>query len=55
MTCYRMALLDDVEYRITAETIYFCHQCKTKFLFLQDAASHAEMFDHKKIAELPMG
>jgi hypothetical protein len=50
-----MALLDDVEYCITAETIYLCHQCRAKFLFLQDVASHVEMFGHKKIAELPMG
>ncbi|AFU59332.1 zinc finger C2H2 domain-containing protein [Candidatus Nitrososphaera gargensis Ga9.2] len=50
-----MALLDDVEFRIKAETIYFCQQCKTKFLFVHDAASHAEMFGHKRMSELPMG
>jgi hypothetical protein len=50
-----MALLDDLEYRITAETIYLCHHCQAKFLFLQDVASHAEMFGHNKIAELPIG
>jgi hypothetical protein len=50
-----VALLDGIELQVKAEMIYFCHQCKTKFLFIQDAASHVEMFDHKRIAELPMG
>lgn len=50
-----MAYVDNIEYQGKAETIFFCHQCKAKFLFLQDAAAHAEMFGHKRIAELPMG
>lgn len=38
-----------------AETVYFCHQCKTKFLFVQDVKDHAEMFGHERITELPLG
>lgn len=39
----------------TAEMIYFCRQCETKFMFARDVQSHIEMFGHKRISELPMG
>jgi len=42
----------EIQYK--PEMIYVCQECATKFLFIEEIASHSEMFSHFQITELPL-